>query len=165
MEKLLQAVKSLISDIDSMRQGQTDTFGGFSEWSHGDGYETMEVEWPNLAISTDNVKDALGEFADNTAPVIHWHEQNPWKDKIVYITVDEMTEILATDYQPKNQLLRHFAQYGEKLDAYLMPNFLTDTPTAGIRFGAMGEEYLSLYIPQERMGRVANHLLKKLKGL
>jgi hypothetical protein len=68
MEKLIQALKSLIIDIEGMRcipyDSQKDTghwFGLFSESTHdyGDG---SAIEWPNLAISVDGLKTALFEI-------------------------------------------------------------------------------------------------------
>ncbi|AZO48075.1 hypothetical protein [Mesorhizobium sp. M4B.F.Ca.ET.058.02.1.1] len=64
MDELIKAVKSLISDIESMQLVPDDRnasewvwFGPFSEWETGDG--TVEVEWPNLTISLETVKKLL----------------------------------------------------------------------------------------------------------
>lgn len=82
IDDLLKAVKSLISDIESMRcmpdDGRDDSgywFGLFSDYVET-GPDEMTVEWPNLAISLAAVKKLLepktieGEL---TKPlVIHW---------------------------------------------------------------------------------------------
>lgn len=54
-DELLQAVKSLINDIESMQsRTSSDWFGRFSEWE--DSLDGALVEWPNLAISLAAVK-------------------------------------------------------------------------------------------------------------
>lgn len=60
MDKLIQAVKSLLVDIDGMRQQNTSIFGEFFDSApEADG---VVIDWPNLAISADNVVQALEEY-------------------------------------------------------------------------------------------------------
>lgn len=68
-ETLIQAVKSLINDIENMQTEPDDSladqeawFGGFSVWTE-DG--EVKIQWPNLAISVANVKEILeGKIVD-----------------------------------------------------------------------------------------------------
>lgn len=60
MDKLIKAVKSLLVDIDGMRIANTNLFGEFFDSApEADG---VTVDWPNLAISADNVVQALEEY-------------------------------------------------------------------------------------------------------
>jgi hypothetical protein len=60
-EKLIQALKSLIIDIESMQDKElTEYFGPFSESFENDDGNTV-IDWPNLAISLDDLKQALLE--------------------------------------------------------------------------------------------------------
>ena len=62
MEKLITAIKSLLDDITSMQSGTDDNwFGTFSE-SQEDRDGNVEIEWPNLAISADELRKALIEY-------------------------------------------------------------------------------------------------------
>jgi hypothetical protein len=64
MNELIKALKSLISDIESMQSSGThdsNWFGPFSQHEMGLD-DLMEVEWPNLAISLEAVKAALENF-------------------------------------------------------------------------------------------------------
>lgn len=63
MEDLIKAVKSLLSDIESM-QFRPNWFGPFSEFEEEDNERfmtAMTVEWPNLVISADAVKAELAK--------------------------------------------------------------------------------------------------------
>lgn len=60
MEKLIKAVKSLLVDIDSMREGASEQFGTFYNFELDS--DAVYVDWPNLAISADNVVHALEEY-------------------------------------------------------------------------------------------------------
>jgi hypothetical protein len=81
----------------------------------------------------------------------HWHEQNPWKDRVLYVPLAELAEcMLAFDkpIQTSNGIvtcdlqfiLDHWRQHGDKLDAYVLTG---KTFTAGVRFGPEGEHYIS----------------------
>jgi hypothetical protein len=85
----------------------------------------------------------------------HWHDQNPWRDKIVYVPIERLAEcvaggtILDVDgvVRPYNVawLLAHWAQGGrDKLDAYILPQPSGDH-SLGVRYGAEGSEYYSPY--------------------
>jgi hypothetical protein len=70
-ERVLVAAAALINDIRSMQAGQADSekdwFEGFSTWEYDskpDGSEygeddTVAIEWPNLALSVENLDQAL----------------------------------------------------------------------------------------------------------
>jgi hypothetical protein len=59
VDEILKAVKSLISDIESMQQDDPNWFGGFSEFTDGGSLTVMHVEWPNLAISLAALKKLI----------------------------------------------------------------------------------------------------------
>jgi hypothetical protein len=63
MEKIINALRSLIADIEDMqiKHDTKDWFEGFSVFEY-DANATMAIEWPNLAISVDDAKQALHEF-------------------------------------------------------------------------------------------------------
>lgn len=52
-----KAAESVLSDIDAMRTG-AETFGGFV-WQFADDSESAIVEWPNLAITADALRESL----------------------------------------------------------------------------------------------------------
>lgn len=59
-EELLKAVRSLISDIESMQDDEEPNwFNNFGEHVYRDEDDTMSIEWPNLAISVAEVKKLL----------------------------------------------------------------------------------------------------------
>jgi hypothetical protein len=53
----VKAVKSLLADIEDMQAGNW--FGGFSEYTEDYDEFLVTVEWPNLAISAQRVRDSL----------------------------------------------------------------------------------------------------------
>ncbi|MEH2517393.1 hypothetical protein V1279_002966 [Bradyrhizobium sp. AZCC 1610] len=64
---------------------------------------------------------------------IHWHFDNPWRDKAIYVPLAHLVPINHQRYQ---------ADLGDKLDAYLLPQ-PDGTFVAGIRYGKEGEQYIS----------------------
>ena len=83
----------------------------------------------------------------------HWHEQNPWRDQIVYVPIERLAEcvaggtILDADgvVRPYDVpwLLAHWAQCGrDKLDAYILPQ-PHGRHSIGVRYGADGPDYFS----------------------
>ncbi|MEQ1950957.1 hypothetical protein [Mesorhizobium sp. CN2-181] len=79
MENLIKAVKSLLSDIEGMNCRAPDYaenqsnywFGRFSEFDNSlESLDGMAVEWPNLAISADEVKKALDEYEFGTIALL-----------------------------------------------------------------------------------------------
>ncbi|ESX17902.1 hypothetical protein X766_16060 [Mesorhizobium sp. LSJC255A00] len=82
----------------------------------------------------------------------HWHDQNPWNDRLMYVPIEELAEcfmgIGRLVHLNDNEVtmcdvafvLQNWAQYGDKLDAYILTGPLT---TASIRFGPEGPDYLS----------------------
>jgi hypothetical protein len=70
-ENLIKALKSLVSDIESMKykphwsEDDGSWFGPFSESEEaGNLGQSVSVEWPNLAISLKDVKKALQEHEE-----------------------------------------------------------------------------------------------------
>lgn len=73
----------------------------------------------------------------------YWHEYNPWKDKVVYLGVRELVQVVGLD-----KFTTIILEYGSKIDVYLLPQPSGDH-SFGVRYGPDGCEYLSLYIPKE----------------
>jgi hypothetical protein len=76
----------------------------------------------------------------------HWHEVNPWKDQLVYVPIEELAGCSLRLEDPHNtwamiETIAHWAQYGPKLDAYILIN--TTLVSAGVRYGPEGHHYLS----------------------
>lgn len=69
MENLIKAVKSLLSDIESMQSDyDTALYGVFSEGYTGE--EGTSIEWPNLGISASKVRNALAEIGELPAGLV-----------------------------------------------------------------------------------------------
>lgn len=67
---------------------------------------------------------------------IHWHFDNPWRKKAVYVPVSELI--------PRSDRLQQIRDsFGMDLDAYVLRQ-PDETCVAGIRYGAKPEEYLSI---------------------
>lgn len=71
-----------------------------------------------------------------------WHKYNPWKDEIVYITLDEFLYCLHDSYQ------QPVSANVEDGDYYILPN--TPRHSIGIRIGMRPDEYLSPLADQAR---------------
>jgi hypothetical protein len=207
MEKLLKAVKSLVSDIESMQVKPENPdaglywFGPFSEAEDacGDQDSDVSIEWPNLAISLDEVKKVIAEIEKVTIiehqqtisgrlpvspemqylitagkseavkaiaairgvevidislagvdyselekrvittyrPTPHWHKHNPWKDRVVYVPLNELVECIS--HAPG-----FYQTLTGNLDAYILPNGHGDYGhSIGIRYGKEGPDYYS----------------------
>lgn len=84
----------------------------------------------------------------------HWHEYNPWADRVVYVPIEELAEAIAggdvrlTDGTvvplDADFLLEHWNGLGEYLDAYILPS-RSERASVGVRYGAEGPEYDSPY--------------------
>ena len=84
----------------------------------------------------------------------HWHEYNPWADSVVYVPIERLAECVAGGLISVGSwdgpivpydvpyVLQHFAQGGDKLDAYILPQPSGDH-SLGVRYGAEGSEYFS----------------------
>lgn len=82
----------------------------------------------------------------------HWHEDNPWNDHLIYVSLDELAECAIMQgklvtlgngdkkFWTKKDTLDHWLHYGHQLDAYILTGV---TLTAGVRFGSAPDEYLS----------------------
>lgn len=64
---------------------------------------------------------------------IHWHFENPWRDRAIYVPLDELMPAKADSYR---------TAYGEKLDAYILVQ-PTGSFQLGIRYGKGPDQYLS----------------------
>lgn len=85
----------------------------------------------------------------------HWHKENPWRDEITYIAIDDLAEMLSGGNisdrgtirpMDKEFWLEHWRQCGRsKLDAYLLGE-----DSAGVRYGPNGPDYYSYNIKQTK---------------
>lgn len=73
----------------------------------------------------------------------HWHDFNPWARNCVYISEEEMREVLGESW-PDEML----SAYGTRLDAYIIPQ-PDGRYSFGIRYGKEGGDYLSPVIYRE----------------
>jgi len=83
----------------------------------------------------------------------YWHDVNPWADSVVYVPIERLAECVAggtisiystgvvVPYDVA-YVLQHFAQSGNRLDAYILPQPSGDH-SLGVRYGAEGSEYFS----------------------
>ena len=69
----------------------------------------------------------------------HWHDYNPWANKLIY--VPSIAEVIG-----KKAEARILKQYGERVDAYILPQPEGIPPSFGVRYGKEGHEYLSPYV-------------------
>jgi len=85
----------------------------------------------------------------------HWHNENPWKDHVVYVTLEELAECIAggtITFFPSRQTapldveycLNRWHERGDKLDAYILPS-PSGFHSVGVRYGPAGEDYFSPY--------------------
>lgn len=101
----------------------------------------------------------------------HWHEHNPWKDKVVYVPLERLAECAAggkvsykgniVDRTPEFLVSHwHRAVGKDKLDAYILPS-PNGLHSIGIRYGAEGWEY---YSPHNNNPAVTDALLKEYQN-
>lgn len=99
----------------------------------------------------------------------HWHAYNDWADRVVYVPIEELAEVVAGGTiqlrdgsvvaKDADYLLDHWESFGEYLDAYVLPNE-NHRNLLGIRYGAEGREYLSL---ENRNPELVSELLEKYR--
>ena len=92
----------------------------------------------------------------------HWHDLNPWKDKILYIPVELAASLCEYSWSDE-ETLTHWRQYGDKLDAYILPQ-PSGLHCLGVRYGADGPEYVSPHANQKALTGVLE-LFKDLTGV
>jgi len=90
------------------------------------------------------------EIANQSVFVTHWHEDNPWKDSILYVPLEELAACDASLVGPSiyggspartiEGTLDHWKQSGSKLDAYIL---VGSVRSGGVRYGPEGSDYLS----------------------
>ena len=146
-----EILKSLVSDITAMQERpQTfpKQFGEFEDYEISD-HGLVTIEWPNLVIS---LKEAEDYLTAQKPP--YWHDSNPWKDKLFYVTLEELADChiaLGKEFMladgtilprlTKDILLNHWRKIGNKLDPYVLiqPRYIT----GGIRYSNEEQDYLS----------------------
>lgn len=92
----------------------------------------------------------------------YWHDVNPWRDKIVYVTLEDLAGCLkhlgapirlfdgTTVIQTVEWLVSEWRRNGDKLDAYVLPQ-PSGQHSGGIRYGAKPAEYLSPYCDCDKL--------------
>ena len=84
----------------------------------------------------------------------HWHDFNPWADRLIY--VPDLEEFLECLYYPDNA--QHYrdkcTHYYDKVDAYILLQ-PSGMHSGGIRYGREGNEYLSPYMNSAALERLA----------
>jgi hypothetical protein len=90
----------------------------------------------------------------------HWHDDNPWAARAVYVSIDELAECLMRSaearkernpgypVQPASKYLDSWKRLGNALDAYILPSDRGEHQV-GVRYGSKPDAYLSLYVPDE----------------
>lgn len=85
----------------------------------------------------------------------HWDNYNPWREKLVYVPLEELAEALAdgssirlpdgsvVEYTAE-LMLEHWQRNSYCLDAYILPGQALGF-SVGVRYGSHGSEYLSLH--------------------
>ena len=84
----------------------------------------------------------------------YWHADNPWADKVVYVPLERLAAALEggtvgigltgkTVPYDVAFILKHWANYGNTLDAYILPQPDGVRHSVGVRYGSYGSEYLS----------------------
>lgn len=86
----------------------------------------------------------------------HWDQYNPWRERVVYVPLEELADALAdgssvqlpdgrvVEYTAE-LMLEHWRQNSYELDGYILPNGPHGL-SVGVRFGSHGHEYLSLHV-------------------
>lgn len=73
----------------------------------------------------------------------HWHDFNPWADRIVYLPDLEELSALLNPLEPTRYLERWMKEHPDgKLDAYILPQ-PSKFHSCGVRWGREGHEYYS----------------------
>jgi hypothetical protein len=85
----------------------------------------------------------------------YWDQYNPWREKAVYVPLEELAEALAdgstvrlvdgsvVDYTAE-LMLEHWHRNSFNLDGYILPNDVLGY-SVGVRYGSHQDEYLSLH--------------------
>jgi hypothetical protein len=64
---------------------------------------------------------------------IHWHFENPWRQKAIYVPIEDLLPLTHKGY---------VSAYGEKLDAYILRQ-PDGSFQSGVRYGVNEDQYLS----------------------
>lgn len=103
----------------------------------------------------------------------YWDEFNPWRGKLVYVTLKELAHcvekhdgIINTSNGPLPYddawIIKHWQQGGRyRLDAYIILAQPSGEHSIGVRFGKRAEEY---YSPMAHNRRTSKVLAKYLKN-
>ena len=99
----------------------------------------------------------------------YWHKHNPWAAHVVYVPIEKLARCVAggtiglqdgtsVSYD-EAWVLRHWAQGGDRLDAYILPQ-PSGNHSIGIRYGSQGSEYFS---PHNAHPELTKKLLEEYK--
>lgn len=93
--------------------------------------------------------------------ITFWHDDNPWRDDVVYVTLEELAECVdkgnglvrlpddvAVSYDNR-WLMNHWQLASNALDAYILPQPSGDH-SIGVRWGSLGSQYFSPMAHKER---------------
>ena len=70
----------------------------------------------------------------------HWHDENPWRDDIIYVTLEEAAA--CCDGRTVEGYLSVWWRASNALDAYILPQ-PSEHHDIGVRWGSRGEQYFS----------------------
>lgn len=86
----------------------------------------------------------------------YWDQYNPWREKAVYVPLEELAEALAdgssirlgdgsvVEYTAA-LMLENWHRYSYELDGYILPGPTLEY-SVGVRYGSHDNEYLSLHV-------------------
>lgn len=89
----------------------------------------------------------------NEVAAPYWHDHNPWKDDVVYISPAEADGLLQEVYMDDTYWMEVFLRHDGIIDAYLLPQ-PGGRFSFGIRYGKDGPEYLSPYCRDETAQKI-----------
>jgi len=73
----------------------------------------------------------------------HWHDFNPWAEKIIYVPLKELAEALSIP-RDVHGTLDIWHRYGYRLDGYIL-EAVNGNHSAGVRYGEEPDQYLLPY--------------------
>jgi hypothetical protein len=100
----------------------------------------------------------------SNVPEPHWHEENPWKDMLIYVPIEELAQCsmmigqtVLVNNEPVifniGDVLRNWKQAGDKLDAYILTGKLAQS--GGVRYGPELDQYLSPSLSTAKLRELA----------
>lgn len=78
------------------------------------------------------------DSGSHCAPSAHWHEENPFADRAIYVPADRLARILGGE-----ATLRRWLRAGNAIDAYVLMGCGNSPASVGVRYGSAPDAYLS----------------------